>query len=63
MLGDMKEKSSGKVISLGGITIDFSGMQIILQNGTKEEAANAGNTIVDTIRRTLQQELEAIGEY
>lgn len=57
------ENSGGKVISLGGIKIDFSGMQIILQNGTKEEAVNVGEMLVETVRSRLQLELEAIGEY
>lgn len=55
--------NKNKIITLGGIKIDFSGMQIILQKGTKEEAINTGKNIVETIRKTLQQELEAIGDY
>jgi hypothetical protein len=59
----LEKESEKKIISVAGIKIDFSGMQIILQSGTREDASNTGETIVQTIRERLQDELTAVGEY
>lgn len=55
--------ATGKGVALGGIKVDFSGMQIILPQATVEKAKEIGKNIVDTITEAIQTELNALGEY
>lgn len=51
-------------IAAGGgksITLNFPGMQIYLQNATREEAERAGSMIVDKIRAVFYEEMESMG--
>lgn len=61
ILGSPATTATGKAVTVGNITVDFSGMQIILKSGSQEEARGVGETIVQTIAEQLNTELERIG--
>ena len=55
-------KTPGSITKDGStFHIDFSGMNINIQQATQEEAVRFGQTIVDQIRMQLNRELESMG--
>ena len=56
-LGGGSERSPAPV----NISVDFRGMQLNIQNATREEAERFGEDIVTTFRKQLSLEMERIG--